>query len=143
MAAWAVGLTLASLVRYNMELDATSRRGLLLAIGVTTLLQVVVGYVLSLYRRRHYYGSFEEVAALAAVVFVVGAILTGFVLTRSTHPVPLSVAVAGGIPTLVAMCSVRYAWRLLVERRRRFPDHRRATTGRPSRTTATSARRSS
>lgn len=119
LAAWGVGLLLIDLVRFDSAIPRSGYRGLLRMIVLAAALQVLIGLALSLYRRRYRYGSFEEVAGLAATVTLVTPVLVAVDVEVASRWVPLSVAVAGGIPALVIMASTRYTWRYLLQRRRR------------------------
>ena len=119
LVAWACGLTFVDLVRYDFDAGAPSWRGLGIAVAVASVLQIAFGFALSLYRRRYRYGSFEEVAGLAATVLLVTACLVAADIPWRVRPVPLSVALAGGVPALVLMASTRYVWRLVLDRGRR------------------------
>lgn len=119
MVAWGFGLTLLDVVRYDNNIPRAAYHGLGRVVLLAASLQVVVGLALALYRRRYRYGSFEEVAGLAATVAAVTVLLIIIDLETLPRWVPLSVAVAGGIPALVVMASTRYAWRYLLQRRSR------------------------
>jgi FlaA1/EpsC-like NDP-sugar epimerase len=119
MVAWGVGLVLIDLVRYDNSIPRVGYHGLVRLVGLAAALQLVVGLGLSLYRRRYRYGSFEEVAGLAATVALVTPVLIFADLESAPRWVPLSVAVTGGIPALMMMTSTRYAWRFLLQHRRR------------------------
>lgn len=125
--AWAFGLLLVQLIRYDFRTTGFDRHSLALIMAIAATLQVLVGTSLFLYRRRYHYGSFEEVAAVAATVGLVSLALFGATLAIQPQPVPLSVALCGGFPALVAMVSTRYTWRLSSDRalRPRAVDSRR------------------
>lgn len=116
---WGIGLLLLDLARYDGDLPQLGRAGLASLFAFAAGLQVIVGLALSLYRRRYRYGSFEEVAGVAATTVVVTTLLVLADLISAPRRVPVSVAVGGGVPALVLMAGTRYAWRYLVQRRRR------------------------
>ena len=120
VSAWAVGISLAVYLRLDFAPLPAERTGLLKFIPVAALVQVVVGGLIGLYRRRWRYGSFDEVAALVATAAVGTALL--YLIDRtftSPYLVPLSGVVVGGFTGLVMMAAVRYAWRLVLEWKKR------------------------
>jgi FlaA1/EpsC-like NDP-sugar epimerase len=122
--AWAVGLWLAMVLRFDFALDPDKwslfdLRGLLAAIVVAALLQVVAGTASGLYRARWRFGSFDEVAHLVAAVAITATTLSVLNQWLFDRLVPASVALAGGLVALVIMAAARYTWRLSAERRMR------------------------
>jgi FlaA1/EpsC-like NDP-sugar epimerase len=118
--AWAIALTLSALARYDLAVIDISWPGLLAAIPMAGLVQLLVGLTAGLYRGRWRFGSFEEVAALAWATGLTALILGGLdVAVRPAHPVPVSAMLVGGFVALVFMSATRYVWRLALERRRR------------------------
>ena len=109
---WLVALPLTTFSRYDFSLtelrfDATARSWLIAIIG-----QGVFGVATGLYTRRWRYGSFDEVAALAATVVLTGLVMTvvnfGWFMIGAPRSVPAlttAVAIAGTV-------AVRSAWRL-------------------------------
>jgi len=119
--AWALALTLATLLRYDLHLPAGSWRGVATAVPLAMAVQVAVGSAAGLYTGRWRFGSFDEVFSLVraigittCLVFVVNPLL-------GNQLIPRSVPLAGGVIALVLMAGTRYAWRLALEHRRR-PD---------------------
>lgn len=115
--AWAVGLVFAALLRYNFAASMVSWHQLALVGIVTVAIQFGTGYLLFLYRGRHPYGSFAEVRALFATVFLT-ALIVGLpvgLLGAYIH-VPRSIFLIASPIAFLLMGSARYAKRLLVER---------------------------
>lgn len=123
--AWSIGLTVAVLTRFELDLNQQRLAGtaamIVLAIGVHTML----GHMHFLYRGRYGYGTFEEVRAVTVTVLVAAAVLMTVALLATTRPVPLSAVVVGSPLTLVLMLGIRYVRRLHRQRTRR-PDARTA-----------------
>ena len=109
---WLVALPLTTFSRYDFSLqelrfDATTRSWVVAIIG-----QGVFGIWTGLYTRRWRYGSFDEVAALAATVVLTGLAMSvvhfGWFMTGAPRSVPAlttAVAIAGTV-------AVRSSWRL-------------------------------
>jgi FlaA1/EpsC-like NDP-sugar epimerase len=86
--------------------------------------QVVLGFVVGLYRFRWMYGSFDEVSALTVTAFASTIAIYIFNALRTPRPIPRSAILAGGLAALVGMAGARYLVRLMRERwRRPDPDH--------------------
>ncbi len=118
-AAWALALTLALSVRYDLDVDPGDRAGFLLVLPVVLSVQAVIGLMFGLYRGRWRVGSFDEVAALARTAALTTAVVfLGNLLFRE-RLIPISVALGGGAMALVGTLAGRYGWRLLLERFRR------------------------
>ncbi len=109
---WFVALPLTTFSRYDfslaeLEFDATARSWVVAVIG-----QGVFGVGTGLYTRRWRYGSFDEVAALAATVLLTGVVMSvvhvGWFMDGAPRSVPAltaAVAIAGTV-------AVRSVWRL-------------------------------
>ena len=118
--AWLVAIVFATLVRHDFSAGDVAFEGILLLAPVVVAAQVLAGLACGLYVGRWRFGSFDEVAALARAAAIATAIVLGVDLAiRPDRPVPVSAVVAGGIVALVLMGASRYAWRLLLESRRR------------------------
>lgn len=127
--AWALGLTVALVARYEFALAAESWGpfsvgGLAVAIAVAGLLQVAVGLGSGLYRGRWRFGSFDEVAHVVRVCAVVDVLLLVVNAVVSRRLLPVSAVLGGAVVALVLMAGVRYVWRLVLERRLRPSDER-------------------
>ena len=112
---WIAALWLATLARYEFSLSPIDAGGVWTAAALVVTVQVVVGLWQGLYLGRWRLGSFEEIAALLRSVVLSAVVL--FAVDWSTRSVPISVPVAALFIALVGMAAVRYAWRLLIERR--------------------------
>ncbi len=119
--AWALGLSIAMVLRYEFELDPTQwgffgLGSLFGAVVIAGALQMASGLAGGLYLGRYRFGSFDEVLHLVRTVLVAfaGLVLINQLLPR--HLIPLSVAIVGALLALVMMAAIRYLWRLVVER---------------------------
>jgi FlaA1/EpsC-like NDP-sugar epimerase len=121
--AWFAAVPVATLLRYEFVTADVTARGVLAIALFAASAQVVSGYVVGVYIGRWRYGSFDEVAALTQSV-VVATVLTLLVDWASGVPrwVPFGAVVGSGVIALVLMAGVRYAVRLVRERRRRPVD---------------------
>ncbi len=122
--AWALGLSIAMVLRYDFELDPGEWGffgigSLVGAVIVAGALQMGSGLAGGLYLGRYRFGSFDEVLHLVRTVLVAfaGLVLINQFLPR--HLIPLSVAIVGALLALVLMAAIRYLWRLIVERNMR------------------------
>src|SRR5262245_34821435 len=79
--------------------------------------QAVAGDVVYLYRRRHEFGTFDEVRAVVAAAMATVAALVAINLVLPTRAVPASTPVIGGFFALVLMLGRRYVYRLRRESR--------------------------
>lgn len=119
-ASWAVAVVGAALLRVDFELSQLPLVGLSVAAGVATASHLVASRATGLYAGRWRRGSFDEVAALARTAVLATVVL--FLLDAvSGRPrwVPLAATVGGGVLALVLTGGVRYADRLVAERRSR------------------------
>ena len=118
--AWVLALTVASLLRYDLDPSRVSWAAVAVFAGVAVTLQVGAGRAVGLYIHRWRYGTFDEVGAAARAALAVGAVLTGVdLLPWLGRPVPLSTTVAGTFLALFVMSCGRFAWRVQYERWRR------------------------
>ncbi len=127
--AWALGLTLALVARYEFALTSGSWGpfsvgGLAVAIAVACLLQVAVGLGSGLYRGHWRFGSFDEVAHVVRVCVVADVLLLVVNAVASRRLLPVSAVLGGGVVALLVMAAVRYVWRLMLERKLRPTDDR-------------------
>ncbi|MDP8975695.1 MAG: polysaccharide biosynthesis protein [Actinomycetota bacterium] len=115
--AWAVALSLATLLRFDFDLGQIHLAQALSMIPLAIEAQIVSGHLMGLYGRRWRFGSFDEVQALAKAVALTTALVFGLnFLLLEERAVPLSSALAAGPIALVLMAGARYAWRLHLER---------------------------
>ncbi len=118
--AWALSIWLAVAIRLNIDIPDIDKKNLVKFIPIAVGVQISIGLIIGLYRRRWRYGSFEEAAALAIAAVTATAVL--YVVDRNfLHPrlAPLSAVIVGGFVGLTATGAIRYAWRLGVDRLRR------------------------
>ncbi len=120
---WSVAITLATLVRYDLQASSVDWRGVAATLPMVIGVQVMVGIWQGLYVGRWHLGSFEEIAALLRSVIAAAAVL--FVVDLPLRWVPISVPLAALFIALVGMAAVRYGWRLVIERRKRPSDEGR------------------
>lgn len=117
--AWTFAILLATFIRLSGDLQS-SPKALAVLFPIVWGIQLFVGYIVGLYRRRWRYGSFDEVAALVTSAIVTTAILAtlnNFV--ESTRPIPQSAVVFGGLVGLITTAAVRYIWRIMLSQTRR------------------------
>ena len=124
VAAWAIGLTVATALRFDFSFDPDSWSGftvsgLLAAIAIASVLQVLSGLATGLYVGRWRFGSFEEVRIVFNATLIPTVILYIANVTVLDRMLPNGVVILGGILALGLMCGVRYAWRLALEKRLR------------------------
>ncbi len=113
--AWALGLTLATALRYDLDFTRIGDQRALIALAIVA--QVAVGRVAGLYIGRWQFGSFEELAAVTRGILAVTALV--FVIEQwvvDLGPIPRSAILGGGVIAFVLMGASRYTWRLAVER---------------------------
>ena len=120
VSAWVAAAWLAVYMRFEFSPPVVFRDNLLKFIPILAAIQIMVGLITGLYRRRWRYGSFDEVAALA-VTSAVTTLIAAVVNAEYLNPrlVPMSAVWFAGFVGLVLMSAARYVWRLLLERRRR------------------------
>jgi FlaA1/EpsC-like NDP-sugar epimerase len=109
---WIVALPLTTFSRYDftigeLELDATARAWLVAGIG-----QGVFGLSTGLYTRRWRYGSFDEVAALAATVLMTGFAMSIINVVWFMPGAPRSVPALTAAVAIAGTVAVRSSWRL-------------------------------
>ena len=117
---WVAAATLALYLRFDLDPPDTALSGLRKVVPLVAGSQLVLGYAVGLYRRRWLYGSYDELSALLMTAATTTAGL--FLLNQyyfASRPIPQSVVLVGGVFGLVGMASIRYVWRLIVEKVRR------------------------
>jgi FlaA1/EpsC-like NDP-sugar epimerase len=120
LAAWAAGLTVATVGRFDFSWSPVNEAGLLTALALAALTQVTFGTVCGLYLGRWKVACFEELSAVAAAVAVTAVVLTAAVLVLpGPQLVPRSVPVLAAALALVGMLATRWLWRSAEQRRRR------------------------
>ena len=123
LSAWVAAAWIAVYMRFEFAPPIEFRNNLIKFIPILAGIQIVVGLITGLYRRRWRYGSFDEVAALA-VTSAFTTLIAAVVNAEYLKPrlVPMSAIWFAGFVGLVLMSAARYVWRLLLERRRRPGD---------------------
>ena len=117
---WAIGLTVASVLRLDFEVREVVRWGQVGIVPVAAACLLPAGLLFGLYTGRWRYGSFEEVAALGRATALATAVLLAVDRTLTDpYLVPLSAVVGGGVIAFVLMGGLRYLWRLSNDSRRR------------------------
>ncbi|MEY2420401.1 MAG: hypothetical protein QOI95_468 [Acidimicrobiaceae bacterium] len=124
LAIWSSAMILATFLRYEFNFSPVHWQDLGKILPLLAVVHLVLGTYEGLYVGRWSFGSFEEVAALARCVVVTGAFIT--VIDWQPRWVPISAPTIATSIALLAMCGVRYGWRLAIERRRR-PDANEAS----------------
>lgn len=109
---WLVALPLTTFSRYDfslneLEFDATARSW-----AVAVVAQGVFGVGTGLYTRRWRYGSFDEVAALAATVLLTGVVMSIVHVAWFMDGAPRSVPALTSAVAIAGTVAVRSAWRL-------------------------------
>jgi FlaA1/EpsC-like NDP-sugar epimerase len=121
--AWSFALCFATVLRHDFALGAVDGAGLLRLVPLALLIQGGAGLACGLYTGRSRYGSFEEVTSLTKATLITAAVLYGANLVPHPRLAPASVPVVGAVFALVLTGGIRYAWRLMQERRRRPDGH--------------------
>ncbi|WP_433359660.1 polysaccharide biosynthesis protein [Actinoplanes sp. CA-142083] len=124
--AWAAGLNLAVLTRYEFGLDARHSAGTVPMIALAVLLQAALGHARHLYRGRYPFGTLEDVRTVWQTVLVTTIALLVLDLLLPGSRVPPGAPLVGGLLALVFMLAARLVWRLRLDVRSR-PDERVAT----------------
>src|SRR4051812_26006799 len=95
--AWTIAATMATYLRFGLDLPTTESHGLVKVIPLVAGIQLVAGLSVGLYRSRWRYGSFDEVSALLFTAIVTtGALYALNEYYFSTRPIPQSVTVVAG-----------------------------------------------
>jgi dTDP-glucose 4,6-dehydratase len=120
LCSWSIAAWVAVFLRFDFEIPQNFRQNLLQFIPFIGAVQLAIGLVGGLYRRRWRYGSIDEVAALvitSSATTVVVAVFNNSIF--EPRLLPMSAIWFAGVVGLVLMAGIRYAWRLLLERRNR------------------------
>ncbi|MFC7277811.1 polysaccharide biosynthesis protein [Paractinoplanes rhizophilus] len=124
--AWAAGLHLAVLIRYEWGLDERGEAVLVPMILLAILLQAGFGYAGRLYRGRYPFGTLDDVRTVWQTVLATTIALLVLDLLLPGSRLPRGAPLVGGLLALVCMLAVRLVWRLRLDARYR-PDERVAT----------------
>ncbi len=121
--AWVFGTFLAVGLRVEFKMPFAGWVATLCLGLIAAAMQLIVGYVLALYRGRYSYGSFSEVWTLSLVVAGITLVLSAFVVPLGNLiSVPRATMLLAGPFVLLSMFGVRYVARLVVERSRKPGD---------------------
>ena len=116
---WAVALITAEFLRYEFELESIWWPTLIGVVLAAAAVQLLLGWILQLYRGRYAYGSFEEVRALSVAVAVGALALALPILVFGNQlRIPRSTIFIAAPIALILMLSIRYIRRLYWERKR-------------------------
>ncbi|MCU1430157.1 MAG: putative nucleoside-diphosphate sugar epimerase [Actinomycetia bacterium] len=118
-AIWAAGLYIAALLRLDFDFGRVGLSHIMKLLPVLFVAQYAAGAAFGLYRGRWLFGSFEEVAGVGRSVAVTSTALFIADVSYSHRPVPVSAVIGGAMFAFLGMCGLRYAWRLVMDRRRR------------------------
>ena len=124
--AWAAGLHLAVLTRYEWGLDGRRETGLVPMIVLAILLQAAFGHARRLYRGRYPFGTLEDVRTVWQTVLATTIVLLILDTLLPGNRVPPGAPLVGGLLALVFMLAARLVWRLRLDARS-GPDARVAT----------------
>lgn len=116
VSAWWIGLALAALLRYDFQIPRIPWLAVFLLVVAASVLQLLSGHFLRVYRGRHVWGSFESVVnvTVSTILVAVPLWLYSFTLasfsglSRSLVPIALPIV-------LVLMLAYRYLWRMGIE----------------------------
>lgn len=103
-------------MRYEAEVPNEALDRLPLILLVVGAAQLLAGWSQGLYLGRWRFGGFEEVWALARAVAMASSVLLVVSVAFEQRPVPISAVIAQAVLTLLFCASVRWSWRLLLER---------------------------
>ena len=118
--AWAAGLAIAWLLRFDFSISSIRWNDLAASIAIAAVLQAIAGFASGLYLTRWRYGSFDEVSALVRTVVIAGCALFVIVqLEGRPYLAPRGVVAGGTIVAIGAMGALRWAWRMYIDRKRR------------------------
>lgn len=111
-----MALSLAVLLRYELDVHLINFAGLAVLLVVAIATQLIAGWYMALYRGRYTFGSIHEARVLIAVTLVVGVVTSIFlsIFINELH-IARSVAVIAFPFAALTMAAMRYAKRLYVE----------------------------
>lgn len=116
---WAVGIVVATWMRFDFSLGPANPRGLLLGAGIAAALQLTCGFLLGPYTVGHIRGSFEEIFELARATALTAVVLFGVVMMMGVSLTPRSVPIIAGLAALAVMLAARMVVRTWRVRQRR------------------------
>ncbi|HEU5149606.1 MAG TPA: nucleoside-diphosphate sugar epimerase/dehydratase [Iamia sp.] len=103
-------------MRFEANMPSDNVHQLWWVLPLVGLVQLAAGWSQGLYRGRWRFGGFEEVLALARAVALTSLVLLVVSLVVDSRPVPIAACVAQGFITLLVTSSIRWSWRLVLER---------------------------
>ncbi len=103
-------------MRYEADIPSEALDRLPLVLLVIGTAQLLAGWSQGLYLGRWRFGGFEEVWALARAVAMASAVLLVVTIAFESRPIPISAVIAQAVLTLLFCASVRWSWRLVLER---------------------------
>ena len=110
--AWIFGIIAAWTLRYDFQPDLSQVRPIIAFTLFAVVGQLVIGYVLHLYRGRYRVGSIDEVSGVTLSVLILVAAATALTLIVEPVGIPRSVPIIAGAFALGIMMSGRVALRL-------------------------------
>ncbi|GGH59180.1 nucleoside-diphosphate sugar epimerase/dehydratase [Rothia aerolata] len=111
--AWLIALPIGFFLRYG-DADLINPLGFTIVLALAIVIQLVLGFILGLYRNRYSYGSFAEGKILFPVVVVDVVIIQAALLLFAWHiDVPRSVVIIAFPFAVIAMMIMRYAKRIV------------------------------
>ena len=115
--AWAVGIIIALVLRFDFDLSQIHWGWTLAVIGVAAGLQLLGGWAFWIYRSRYAIGSFDEVRAVVFNVTAVALVTWGFAyLVGYGNGIPRSTLIIAAPITFSVMGVARYLLRTIAER---------------------------
>ncbi|MEV4666427.1 polysaccharide biosynthesis protein [Microbacterium sp. LWO12-1.2] len=122
-AAWAVGIVVAVMVRFEFDASINGWISMVVLAVVAAAGQIIIGYYLAFYRGRFSYGSFDEVRALGLAVTAQATVLAVIVIVLGpVIGLPRGTVIVAFPFVLLLMFGVRYSARLVIERSRKPRD---------------------
>jgi len=124
-AAWIVGLSAATWLRYEGDTALIDTGGLVTVLLVALVTHGIMATALRLYRGRYWRGSVDDALSVSLTIALAGAAVLLGVLLPSAALLPRSVPATGALIALVLALGARLGVRLVREHRSR-PDDRSA-----------------
>lgn len=112
----ALAVLVALWLRFEADIPESNLQHLPPLLLLAAVAQLVAGWSQGLYMGRWRFGGFEEVWALVRSVAMVSGLLLVVTIVDPSRPLPLSACAAHGCITLVLTASVRWSWRVALER---------------------------
>ena len=119
---WIAAVLFAMLMRHEFVPKLVDWRAVVGWLALPVVTQFVLGALQGLYVGRYRFGSFEEMAGLFRVVLGTSVVFWAASVTAGDAAVPVSAVLGSGFIALFLTASVRYVWRLTLDRQRRPGD---------------------